>query len=90
MEMQIVVPSTESATTLAERLTVALGAGRISVRGENREVDVQLEQESDPTVLRVLDAVERWFDQASVEYAEMRLGERSYRFARWAPLGHSG
>ena len=82
MEMRIVVPSAESATTLAERLTVALGSGCISVRGEDREVDVQLEQESDSTVLRVLDVVERWLDHASVEFAEMRLGDRSYRLAR--------
>lgn len=89
MDMRIVVPSAESATALAERLTVGFGPARVSVRsvrGENREVDVHVEQELDRTVLQVLDAVERWLDQTSVAFAEMRLGERSYTLARWAPV----
>ena len=86
MEMRIVVPSAESATTLAERLRAAFGSGRVSVHGESRQVDIQLDEESDRTVLHVLEAVERWLDQVGDGFAEMRLGERSYRLARWAPF----
>jgi hypothetical protein len=86
MDMRIVVPSAESATMLAERLRAGFGSARISVRGENREVDIHVDQESDRTVLRVLDVVERWLDQTSVAFAEMWLGEQSYTLARWVPL----
>ena len=88
MEMRIVVPDVASASVLAERLTVALGAERISLAGERREVDVrvEVEQESDPAILCVLDAVERWLDQVGVGSAEMWLGTRSYRVARWVPI----
>ena len=86
MEMRIVVPDAVSASVLAERLTVVFGAERISLAGERREVDVLVEQESDPAILRVLDAVERWLDQVGVGSAEMWLGTRSYRVARWVPI----
>ena len=86
MEMRIVLPDAASAGALAQRLTVAFGADRISLAGERREVDVLVEQESDPAILRVLDAVERWLDQAAVGSAEMRLGEHSYKVARWVPI----
>jgi hypothetical protein len=83
--MRIVVPDAVSATVLAERLTVAFGSERISLRGERREVDVLIDREPDPVILRVLDAVERWFDQTRAGSVEMRLGERSYRLARRVP-----
>jgi hypothetical protein len=85
MEIRIVVPSVESATALAERLTLEFGSGPVSLRGEHREVDIRLEQDSGRVVLHVLDAVERWLDQAGAAFAEMWLGERSYRLARWVP-----
>ena len=85
MEIRIVVPDAVSATLLADRLTVAFGCDRISLRGERREVDVLIDREPDPAILRVLDAVERWLDQARVGSVEMWLGERSYRLAGWAP-----
>ena len=84
--MRIVVPSAESATTLAERLRASFGSGHVSVRGENREVVIRLDEESNRSVLHVLEAVERWLDQVGDGFAEMRLGERSYRLARWAPF----
>jgi hypothetical protein len=83
--MRIVVPDAASATVLADRLTVTFGPERISLRRERREVDVVIDPEPDPAILRVLDAVERWIDQARVGSVEMRLGERSYRIARWVP-----
>ena len=83
MEMRIVVPDAASATLLADRLTVAFGAERISLRRERREVDVLIDREPDPAILRVLDAVEGWIDQARVGSVEMWLGKRSYRIARW-------
>jgi hypothetical protein len=59
MEMRIVVPDAASVTALAERLMVAFGSERISVRDEHREVDVRVERGSDRSVLHVLDAVDR-------------------------------
>jgi len=85
MEMRIVAPDVASASALAERLTIAVGSERISLRGERREVDVLIDREPDPTILRVVDAVARWFDQARVATVELWLGERSYRLARWFP-----
>lgn len=86
MHMRIVVPDATSLSTLAERLMVAFGSERISVRGESRAVDVRVEGESDRSVLHVVDAVERWHDKADVGSVEMWLGERSYTFARWVPV----
>ncbi|MGH3134443.1 MAG: hypothetical protein ACRDNY_12020 [Gaiellaceae bacterium] len=57
MEMRIVVPDAASATVLADRLTVAFGSERISLRGERRVVDILIDREPDPAILRVLDAV---------------------------------
>jgi hypothetical protein len=85
MEMRIIVPSAENASALAERLTVAFGSGPVLLRGERAEVDIRLEQDADRGVLRALDAVERWIDQAGAGFAEMWLGERSYRLARRVP-----
>ncbi len=86
MEMRVVVPDTASVLALAERLSTALGSERVSVNGDGREVDILVEHESDRGVLHVLDAVERWYDQAEVGFVEMWLGERSYTFARWVPV----
>ena len=86
MEMRIVVPDAASASELAERLTVAYGAERISLWGNRPEIDIRVERGSDQAVLGVLDTVERWLDQAGVGFAEMWLGERSYRAARWVPV----
>ena len=85
MEMRIVVPDAASATVLADRLTVAFGSERVSLRGEQREVEVLIDREPDPAILRILDAVERWLDHARVGSVEMWLGERSYRIDRWVP-----
>jgi hypothetical protein len=82
MEMRIVVPDATSASALAERLTVAFGARRISRLDDRPEVGVQVGRHSDRAVLRVLDAVEGWLDHAGAGFAELRLGKRSYRFTR--------
>jgi hypothetical protein len=84
MEMRIVAPDAASASALAERLTTAFGSELISIRPERREVDVLIERE--PTIVRVVDTVERWFDQARVGTVELWLGERSYTLARWIPV----
>ena len=86
MEMRIVVADAVSANALAQRLTVTFGTERISLVGERREVDVLVERESDPAIIRILEAVERWLDQSSVGSAEMWLGENSYKVARWVPV----
>ncbi|MGZ4381550.1 MAG: hypothetical protein ACXVZ2_07005 [Gaiellaceae bacterium] len=86
MEMRIVVQDGASATSLAERLSAVFGAERIALWGDRRAVDIQVERESDHVVLQVLDAVERWLDQAAVGSAEMWLGEHSYKVARWIPI----
>jgi hypothetical protein len=85
MEMRVVVPDTASVLALAERLSVALGSESVSIDGDGREVDIVVEHESDRSVLRVLDAVVRWYQQAEIGSVEMWLGERSYTFARWMP-----
>ena len=83
MEMRIVVPDAAGATALAEQLAIAFGSERISLGGGRREVDVRIEGEPDPAIVRVVDAVERWFDQARVGTVEMWLGERSYTRTQW-------
>jgi hypothetical protein len=85
MELRIVVPDATSAAVLADRLVVAFGSEDVSLRDGRREVDVRLDREPESAILRALDAVERWLDQARVGSVEMWLGERSYRFASWAP-----
>ena len=86
MEMRIVAPDVASASALAERLTKAFGSELISIRPERREVDVLIEREPEPAIVRVVDTVERWFDQARVGTVELWLGERSYTLARWIPV----
>lgn len=85
MEMRIVVPDPAGATALAELLTIAFGSARISLEGERQVVDVLIDGEPDPAIVRVVDTVERWFDQARIATVEMWLGERSYMLARWVP-----
>ena len=86
MEMRIVVPDTADAAALAAQLALALGYASISLRGERAEVDVLIDGEPDPAIARVVDAVQRWFEQARAGTVEMWLGERSYRLARWVPI----
>lgn len=84
--MRIVVADATSASALAERLTVAFGANRISRWADPPEVGVRCGRQADRTVLRVLNVVDGWLDQAGAGFADMQLGERSYRIARWAPV----
>ena len=86
MEMRIVVPDADSATMLADQLSIDLGFERVSLRRERREVDILLDREPEPAIVGILEAVERWLDQAHTGSVEMWLGERSYRLARWAPV----
>jgi hypothetical protein len=85
MEMRIVVGDAGSASTLAERLTAVFGTECISLWVDRPEVEVRVEGGVDRSVLRVLDAVDRWLDQAGLAWAELWLGERSFRVARSAP-----
>jgi hypothetical protein len=86
MEMRIVVPDAASAGSLAERLTLVVGAERISRLGDRQEVDISVEHGSDRAILHVLDAVDLWLEHASVGSAEMWVGDHSYRLARWVPV----
>jgi hypothetical protein len=86
MQMRIVVADAGSAASLADRLAAALGAERILLWGDRREVDVRVEQDSDRVILRVVDAVVRWLDHVGVGFAEMWLGKRSYTVARGIPF----
>ena len=86
MKMRIVVEDARNASTLAEALTTDFGHDRIWLWGDRPEVEVRVEGGLDRTVLGVLDTVERWLDQAGFASAEMWLGERSYRLAKWAPV----
>jgi hypothetical protein len=84
MEMRIVVPAVESAAALSERLASQFGTERIVLTRDRPEIRVQVVDESDRTVLRVLESVELWLDQAGLPAAEMQLGGNSYKVARWA------
>ena len=86
MEMRIVVPDADSAAILADQLSVDFGFERVSLRRETREVDILIDREPEPAIVRILEAVERWLDQAHTGSVEMWLGERSSRLARWAPV----
>ncbi len=86
MKMRIVVPDTASASALAERLTSSFGADPVSLRWHRRQVDVLIDREPEPAIVRVVDAVARWFEQARVGSVEMWLGERSYRLAQWVRI----
>jgi hypothetical protein len=86
MEMRILVPEAASTSTLAERLSVVVGAERISLLDDRREVGVRVEGASDRAVLRVIDTVERWLEERAAGSAELWLGEHSYRLARSAPV----
>ena len=86
MKMRIVVEDAGSASTLAEALTTDFGHDRISLGGDRPEVEVRVDGGLDRTVLRVLDTVERWLDQAGFASAEMWLGKRSYMLAKSAPV----
>ena len=88
MEMRVVVQDAATAGALAERLSVGFGADRVSLK--RLEVGVEVERASDRSVLHVLEAVDRWLDQAGVGFAEFWLGQRSYTVARWAPGPPSG
>ena len=86
MESRIVVPDAASAGALAQRLTLVVGAERISLLGDRQEVDVRVEHDSHRAIVHVLDAADRWLDHASVGSAEMWLGDHGYRLARWVPI----
>ena len=87
MEMRIVPGDFESAGDLADALIAALGDHRVSLRSDHPRVEVRVQGATDRTVLRVLDTVDRWLDHAGSRSAELWLGDRSYRLARWAPAG---
>jgi hypothetical protein len=84
--MRIVVPDAAGASALAERLAIAFGSQHVSYGGELPEVDVRIDGEPDPAIVRVVHAVAQWFGQARVGAVEMWLGERSYRLAQWVPF----
>jgi hypothetical protein len=85
VEIRIVAPDTASASALAERLAIAFGSERISFREDRKEVDVLIDPEPEPAIVRAIETVERWFDQARVGTVELWLGERSYKLAHWVP-----
>jgi hypothetical protein len=86
MEMRIVVGDAGGASTLADRLTAAFGAECISLWSDRREVGVRVAGGVDRSLLRVLDTVDRWLDHGGLAWAEIWLGERSFKVARSAPL----
>jgi hypothetical protein len=87
MEMRILTGDSESASALAAALTAAFGDARVSLRRDRPRVEVRVRGGSDQTVLRVLDTVDRWLDDAGSRSAELWLGGRSCRVAHRAPAG---
>jgi hypothetical protein len=87
MEMRVVLADLARVTALTERLRVAVGSECVSVNGDGREIDIRVDRETDPSLLRVVDTVERWHhDESGVGPVEMWLGERSYVFRRQLPV----
>ncbi len=86
MKMRIVVADGASASALALRLAAVFGGERVTLADDHPEVDLDVERGSDRTILRVLDAVERWLDGAAIASAELWLGENSYRLLKRAPI----
>ena len=87
MEMRVVVADRARVTALTERLRVAVGSECVSVNGDGREIDIRVERETDPSLLRVVDTVERWHHaESGVGSVEMWLGERSYVFGQQVPV----
>jgi hypothetical protein len=84
--MRIVVADAAGAGVLAERLAAVFGARRISEWDGRPDVGVRVGRHSDRAVLRVLDTVDGWLDQTGTGFADMRLGDRSYRIAKRAPV----
>jgi hypothetical protein len=82
MEMRIVAGDSESACVLAAALTAVFGARRVAFRADDPGSEVRVRGGSDPTVLGVLDAVDRWLDHGDSRSAELWLGERSYTATR--------
>ena len=78
MDMRIVAGDSESACVLADALTAVFGARRVSFRRGDPRREVRIRGGSDPTVLRVLDAVDKWLNHECPRSAEVWLGERSY------------
>jgi hypothetical protein len=86
MEMRVVLADRARVTALTERLRAAVGPERVSVNGDGREIDIRVDPETDPSLLRVVDTVERWqHDEAGMGPVEMWLGERSYVFRQQVP-----
>jgi hypothetical protein len=86
MEMRVVVADAESASTLAQRLAVEFREKHVRLGRDQPEVKVELKQDSDRALLRLLDAVEGWLDGAAVASAELWSGEHSYRLASRARI----
>lgn len=86
MEMRIIVRDADSATMLADQLSVDFGFEHVSLRRERPGVDILIDREPEPAIVRILEAVERWLDQAHTGSVEMWLGDRSYRLTRWVPV----
>lgn len=87
MEMRVVLSDGASAAALSARLRVAVGPECVSVNGDGLEVDVRVGRGTDPSVVRVVDTVERWqYDRSGAGSVEMWLGERSYVFPQQVPV----
>jgi hypothetical protein len=86
MVMRVVVADGGNAAMLARRLAGDFGAERVRLWRDRPEVEVELTQNSDRALLRLLEAVERWLDGAAVASAELWVGERSYRLGRRVPI----
>jgi hypothetical protein len=80
MEMRIMVPDSGSASALALRLASVFGGDRVTLTDDRHEVDLDIERGSDRTILRVLDAVERWLDGAAVTPRNCGLGSTHTRW----------
>ena len=86
MEMRIVAGDSESACVLGDALTAVFGARRVSFRRDDPRCEVRVRGGSDPTVLRVLEAVDKWLNHGGSRSAELWLGERSYTVADQASI----
>ncbi len=76
MEISVAVPNVTQAQGLVQRLSAALDA-TVTFDVRLKEIRVLSGMESHRVVLRVVNTVEDWLEQETVDSAKLSLGDRS-------------
>ena len=86
MEISVALSDAADAESLLRRLAGALDA-TISLDDAHQEIRVLPGDEAERTVIRVVDVVGRWLDQAGVASARLSCGDRSYTLVGGGQIG---